>query len=325
MSKLANLKRNRLKNMKKLQEKIASQGSSDYPTDERIWRPKFNKEKGKGVCIVRLLPAKEGSPFIELKSYSFRGPGGYFWENALQTIGKEDPVQIAAINAFRKAKADGDNKLREYAKKFLPRSQYYANVYVVRDEEAPENEGQVKIYQFGRQIFNIIQSAIKPEYDDVDPMDPFDLWEGADLRIRMKGNRIPDQRNPGQTVLVPSYEDSSFDDATAFMEADEEVLEKIYLQTHNLDEFVSEDKFKSFEDQAAQFQKVTGKPYNWLTAEGVEQHVEEQEQQRELDSSVDEGSLSRDDEEEVDSTPQADSSGEGLSAIERFKQLASQS
>lgn len=322
MSKLANLKRNRLQNMKKLQEKIASQDNSSFPVDERIWKPKFNKEKGKGVCIVRLLPPKEGSPFVEVKSYNFRGPGGYFWENALQTIGKEDPVQIAAINAFRKAKADGDNKLREYAKKFLPRSQYYANVYVVKDEEQPENEGQVKVFQFGRQIFNIIQATIKPEYDDVEPMDPFDFWSGADLRIRMKGNQIPDQRNPGQQVLVPTYEDSSFDDPSEFMDGDEEVLEKIYMQTHNLDEFITEDKFKSFEEQAEQFQKVTGKPYNWLTTEGVQQHVQEQQEQQELDENIDEGSLARDDEVVYEDESDDD---EGLSAIEKFKRLASQS
>src|SRR5690554_1074669 len=145
MSKLAQLKRKSGNNLKKLQEKLESASQGGAPRDERIWKPRFNQDKGKGTAIVRFLTPKDGDPFVEVKSYSFNGPGGNFWGVARQTIGEDDPVQIAAISAFRKAKADGDERLREKAKKWLPKSQYYANVLVIKDEENPENEGKVKI------------------------------------------------------------------------------------------------------------------------------------------------------------------------------------
>lgn len=275
MSKLAQLKRKSGNNLKKLQEKLEAANQSSAPRDERIWKPKFNQDKGKGTAIVRFLTPKDGEPFVEVKNYSFNGPGGNFWGVARQTIGEDDPVQIAAISAFRKAKNDGDERLREKAKKWLPRSQFYANVLVIRDEENPENEGKVKIFQFGRQIFGFIEKAIKPEFDDEEPMDPFDYWTGADFKIRMIGREIPDQRNPGQKILVPNYENSEFDRPSEFKDGDEDAIEEIFEQTYDLSEFVSDDKVKSYDEVAELFEKVMGHSHKWLTADGVEEHVEE--------------------------------------------------
>lgn len=288
MSKLAQLKKNRGANLQKLQKKLEEQNQGGgAPRDERIWKPRFNQDKGKGTAIVRFLAPMNGDPFVEVKSYSFTGPGGNFWGMARQTVGEDDPVQLASISAFRKAKNEGDDRLREKAKKWLPRSQYFANVLVIKDEEHPENEGKVKIFQFGRQIYGFIEKAIQPEFDDVDPMDPFDMWSGADFKIRMIGKEIPDQRNPGQKVLVPNYENSEFDRPSELMDGDDEELERLFESTHDLSEFVDPEKVKSFDEVAELFKKATGHPYNWLTSDGVNDHVKEKEQQRELNNSVD--------------------------------------
>lgn len=328
MSKLAALKKNRGANLKKLQEKLEQQSGGGAPRDDRIWKPKFNADKGKGTAIVRFLTPKSGDPFVHVMTYQFQGPGGNFWDLARQTIGEKDPVQLAAISAFRKAKADGDEELKAYAKRFIPSSQYYANVLVIKDEENPENEGKVMIYQFGRQIFSFIEKAITPEFDDVEPMDPFDYWEGADFKIRMVGREIPDRRT-GKKITVPNYENSEFDSVSSLFDGDEEKLDEIYQQTYDLSEFISPEKFKSFEEVAEQFKKVTGKPYNWLSAEGVEEHLEEKAKQEELDSSVDNGDTSSGEVEKpkfsTDNSSDDDEAPEGETALEKFKRLARKS
>ncbi len=331
MSKLAALKKNRGNNLKKLQEKLEQQSGGGAPRDERIWKPTFNKDKGKGTAIVRFLTAKEGDPFVHVQSYQFSGPGGNYWDLARQTIGEKDPIQLAAISAFRKAKNDGDESLKTYAKRFIPNSTYYANVLVIRDEEKPENEGKVMIYQFGRQIFNIIEKVIKPEFDDVDPMDPFDFWEGADFKIRMVSREIPDRRT-GNKIIVPNYENSEFDKPSELFGGDETAIDEVYQKTYDLSDFIAPEKFKSFEEVAEQFKKVTGKPYNWLSEEGVEEHLADQESKAELDNSTDEGDTGdnhRPKEEEdpaenqdADSGNSDDDAPSGETPLERFKRLA---
>jgi len=321
MSKLAQLKKNRGANLKNLQKKLEESSQGGAPRDERIWKPKFNPEKGKGTAIVRFLTPKEGDPFVEVKNYSFNGPGGNFFDLALSTINEKDPVQLAAISAFRKAKNDGDERLREKAKKWLPRSQFYANVLVIKDEENPENEGKVKIFQFGKQIYNFIEKAIQPEFDDVDPMDPFDFWEGADFKIRMVGKEIPDSRT-GKKIKVPNYENSEFDRASEFMDGDEDEIEKYFEQTYDLSEFVDPSKFKSFDEVAKRFKDTAGHPYNWLSADAVEEHVEEKEQQREHEEAQDndDGSDDHREPEEPDEPDQDDDDDED--PVAKFRRLA---
>jgi len=335
MSKLAALKKNKGANLKKLQEKLESQSNSGPPKDERIWKPKLQTGKDKGTAVVRFLTPKEGDPFVQLMQYQFKDKGGNFWDNALQTIGEKDPVQLAAINAFRKAKADGDQSLREYAKKFMPRRSYYANVLVIKDESEPENEGKVKIFKFGPMIFSFIEKASMPEFDDMEAFDPFDYWDGADFKIRMVKDTMPG--SDGKTIEVPTYKDSAFDKSSALFDGDDEKIDEIYQQTYDLSEFVSSDKFKSFDEVAEQFKKVTGKPWNWLSSEGVQDHIEETQEKENLEKTVDHGDyVSNDDDddstEEIQSQVDMDSdSKEGdkpeqeESAIERFKRLAKQS
>lgn len=318
MSKLAQLKKSRGANLKKLQEKLEQSQQGGAPRDERIWKPKFNPEKGKGTAIVRFLTPKDGDPFVEVKSYSFNGPGGNFYDIARATCNLEDPVQIAAINGFRKAKAEGDARLKEECKKFLAGSQFYANVYIVRDEEHPENEGQVKIFRFGRQIYSFIEKAITPEFDDVDPMDPFDFWNGANFRIRMVGREIPDSKT-GKKVVVPNYEQSSFDPVSEFMDGDEDAIDPIFQQTHDLSEFVDPSKLKSFDEVAKRFKEVMGKPYNWLSSDAVEESVQQQMAEPEPEADTPEPDQSA---EAPAPKPSVDMSDDADDPLARFKKLA---
>ena len=286
-SRLSQLKKKRGNNLKELQQKLENSSGSGRPRDERIWKPKFDKDKGKGSCTVRFLPAKEGDEFVEVMSYSFNGPGGNYYDLALQTIGEKDPVQIAAINMFRKAKTEDDKKLYNEAKKLLPKRKYYANVYIVKDGEVPENEGKVFIWEFGPAIFKKIKEVIQPEFEEDDePMDPFDLWTGAELKIRMVGTEIPDSRT-GKMITVPNYDKTTFDDPSEFMDGDEDKLEEIVEMTHDLSEFIDPEKFKSPKEVADRFKKVTGKDYRHYDPEFVGEHIEEEEQEEKLEEEQD--------------------------------------
>lgn len=325
MANLAALKKKRGSNLKKLQEKLEQSSQGGRPRDERIWKPKFNAEKGKGTCIVRFLPASDGDPFVEEMTYSFNGPGGNFYGLARQTLGEDDPIQIAAINAFRKAKTDEDKNLREQAKKFLPKRQYYANVYIIKDQEVPENEGKVMIWKFGPAIYKKVKAAIQPEFDDVDPMDPFDLWDGADFKIRMVGTEIPDSKT-GKMITVPNYDNSEFDKQSEFMDGDEDHLEEIVEKTYDLSEFIDPEKFDSFEKAAERFKTVTGKPYNWLTSDGVEEHVQEKEQSREMDQQQDNDSgVDQHREEPQPESKEEEPDDDEEDPVEKFRRLAGQS
>lgn len=277
MSLLKKLKNKSSSNLKSLQEKIEKEQGGGDNRDPRIWKPKLNKEAASTTVTVRFLPAIEGEPFVQKLSYSFNGPGGNFFGPARQMIqGEKDPVQLAAISAFRKAKAEDDSALREKAKKFLPKRTYYANVFVVTADHQKECEGKNFIWMFGPAIYNKLKAAIQPEYDDVEPIDPFDFWAGHDFKIRMKPKEIPDSRNPGQKVLVPDYDDSEFaKEPSEFMGGDEEVLEEIFSKTYDLSEFVSTEGIDDFDTVAKKFKDVMGHPYNWLSPEGVSDHVEE--------------------------------------------------
>lgn len=321
---LASLKKKRGANLKKLQEKLEQ--SSGAPKDARLWKPKFNADKGKGSYTVRFLPTKDGDPFIEQLSYSFTGPGGNFYGLARQGIGEDDPVQIASINTFRKAKADGDAGLKEHAKKWLPKRKYYANVYVIKDGEVAENEGKVFIWQFGPAVYKFIKEAIQPEFDDQKAIDPFDLWEGSDFNIRLVGTEIPDSRT-GNMIKVPNYDKCSFATSPSeFMDGDEEVLEKIIDSTYDLTEFNDPSKVDSFEKVAERFKVVTGKPYNSLTQEGIDESVAEEENKIEMQNNQDNSSPVKEPDEPKEKEVELDTSDEeDEDPVAKFKRLARQS
>lgn len=330
MSKLDALRKKRGANLKALQEKLESSNSG--PRDERIWRPKIKDGKSSGTAIVRFLPAVTGDHFVEVKSYNFKDKNGWFSALSPQNLGEEDPIQIACINAYRKAKNSGDDRYKNIGKKFLPKSTYYANVFVIKDENNPENEGQVRIYQFGRAIYLKLQAIIKPEYDDVQAMDPFDLWEGADFKIRMKENEIPDQKDPTKKVMVPNYDDAGFDSPSEFMNGDEDALEQIVEKVYDLSEFVAPEKHKSFDELAELFKKVTGNDYRWLDpdfvqgehirnlTEDAEQDAKEKEKEAmEQEASYSEPESSGSEQEEREESEEPDSTSDVLA---RFKALA---
>lgn len=290
------LKKKRGSNLKQMAEKIEEMNKGGSKKDERIYKPGFDKKQGIGNAIVRLLPAKEGDDFVRQFSHSFKGKGGFYWENSRSTIDEKDPVGISNGLYWQKGEDTGEEKYQNIARSRKRVTKYFFNVYVEKDANNPDCEGRVMIMECGPQIFKVIQDAIKPKFEDDEPIDPFDLWDGAPLKIRAEGKEIPD-RKTGNKVIVPNYESSIMGNPCAFMGGDEEKMKEIFEQTHDLSEFV---KVKSFDELAKRFKQVTGEEYNALEkdAEDFAKEAEDEFEEQYNQATGSDSSDSGDDEEE---------------------------
>lgn len=244
----AELKKQRAAQKEKLSSEITKMNSGGFKEDERFWYPDTDKA-GNGFAIVRFLPAPEGEdvPFVRLWEHRFKGPGGWYIENSLTTIGKQDA--IAEYNSELWNSTNDDNSpARQQVRKQKRKIVYIANVYIIKDTMNPENEGKVKLFKFGKVIFDKLNAAMNPpaNYGE-EPMNPFDLWEGANFKIKI---RLKDEYR--------NYDDSIFD-AQGALDDDDEVMEAIWKQCHSLQEQVAPDKFKTPEQLKAALDRVLRK------------------------------------------------------------------
>lgn len=211
--------------------------------DDRFWRPEQDKS-GNGFAIIRFLPPVDGEdvPWVKVYNHAFQGPGGWYIENSLTTIGQKDPVG-ELNNQLWNSGLESDKDLARVRKRKLT---YIANVYVVSDPANPQNEGKVFLYKFGTKIFEKIQEVMKPEFNDEEPVNPFDFWGGANFRIKIR-------KVGGYT----NYDKSEFDSPKALLD-DDAKLEKIWKSQHALLPFLAPENFKSYEELKTRMQEVLG-------------------------------------------------------------------
>ena len=223
-------------------EKISSPNTFG-DTDTRYWRPELDKS-GNGYAVVRFLPAPDGEelPWARMWNHGFQGPGGWYIENSLTTIGQKDPVSEYNSQLWN----SGIEANKEIARKQKRRLNYTANVYIVKDPAHPENEGEVKLFRFGKKIFDKINDLMNPEFEDESPVNPFDLWEGANFKMKIR-----------KVEGYSNYDKSEFEAPTPLLEDDEQ-MEKIWNSEHSLKEIVSEDKFKTYDELKEKLDKVLG-------------------------------------------------------------------
>ena len=226
--------------MKKV-EKLNDKASSS--SDDRLWKPSVDKA-GNGFAVIRFLPAHPNCelPWAQVWSHAFQGPGGWYIENSLTTIGKDDPV--GELN--RSLWNSGSDADKEVARKQKRKLSYYANIYVVKDSNNPENEGRVFLYKFGKKIYDKITAAMQPEFEDEDPINPFDFWKGANFKLKIKN-----------VAGYWNYDSSEFGRSEALLD-DEEELETIYNKLYDLSEFTAPDQFKSYDDLKKRLDAVLG-------------------------------------------------------------------
>jgi hypothetical protein len=240
----SSLKKNRTKTLDKLNsqlEKISSKSYQD-PNAGKFWKPTRDKA-GNGFAVIRFLPAPQGEemPFVRLWDHGFQGPTGLWYiENSLTTLNQDDPVSEFNSKLWN----SGVESDKDQARKQKRRLKYTANVYIVKDSGNPENEGKVFLYQFGKKIFDKLNDLMNPTFEDEDPVNPFDLWEGANFRLKIR-----------QFEGYPNYDKSEFDPASPLSEDDAE-LERIWGEQHSLEEIVSEKNFKSYSELKTKLYRV---------------------------------------------------------------------
>ena len=224
-------------------EKISNPKTGFSDSDDRYWRPELDKS-GNGYAVVRFLPSPEGEdlPWARIWNHGFQGPGGWYIENSLTTLGQKDPVSEHNSTLWN----SGIEANKEVARKQKRRLNYTANVYVLKDPAHPENEGTIKLYRFGKKIFDKINDLMNPEFEDESPVNPFDLWAGANFKMKIR-----------KVEGYSNYDKSEFEASSALLE-DDDKMEEIWKNENSLKELVSEDKFKSFDELKAKLDRVLG-------------------------------------------------------------------
>ena len=167
----------------KLVKEIEKTSTTKGGADERLWKPELDKS-GNGYAVIRFLPAPDGEdlPWAKVYSHAFQGPGGWYIENSLTTIGGKDPVSEYNRDLWNSGN-EGDKDVVRRQKRKLS---YYANIYVVKDPVNPHNEGGVFLFKFGKKIFDKLTAAMQPEFEDETPINPFDFWQGANFKLKIR-------------------------------------------------------------------------------------------------------------------------------------------
>ena len=251
MSSFANLKRSRndLDKLTKAIEDSTSPTSKEAGSkdDTRLWQPTVDKA-GNGMAVIRFLPAPavdgdDALPWVRRFDHGFQGPGGWYIENSLTTLGQKDPVSEYNTTLWN----SGIEANKEIARKQKRRLHYIANILVISDPSNPSNEGEIKLFKFGKKIFDKITEAMNPEFADETPINPFDMWEGANFKLKIRN--VEGYRN---------YDKSEFADKSALLDGDDEKLEALWKKEFSLKEFTEPSNFKSYEVLKAKLDKVLG-------------------------------------------------------------------
>ena len=209
--------------------------------DERLWKPEVDKA-GNGYAVIRFLPAPDGEdlPWVKMYSHAFQGPGGWYIENSLTTLNQKDPCSEFNTSLWNSG-VESDKQIARNQKRKLA---FYSNIYVVKDPANPSNEGKVFLYKFGKKIFDKIMGAMQPEFEDETPLNPFDFWQGADFKVKIK-----------KVAGYWNYDSSEFAAAAPLLK-DDDALEQLWKKEYSLSEIVAADQFKTYDELKKRLESV---------------------------------------------------------------------
>ena len=238
----ADLKRKSQNNFSYLQKEL-EKSSSGKNVDERFWKPEVDAA-GNGYAVIRFLPATEGEsiPWAKVYSHAFQGVGGWYIENSLTTLGQKDPLGEYNRELWNSGNESDKDTVRKQKRKLS----YYSNIYVVQDKANPENEGRVFLYKYGKKIFDKIMEAMQPEFEDETPINPFDFWQGANFKLKIK-----------KVAGYWNYDSSEFDKTSQLFE-DDDAMEAVWEKQHSLEQIIAADQFKTYDQLEARLKLVLG-------------------------------------------------------------------
>jgi hypothetical protein len=242
------LKKQRKSDFERIQkeiEKVSQKGGSS--DDATYWSPGLDKA-GNGYAIIRFLPAPPGedSTFVRLFTHGFKGPTGkWYIENSLTTLGQKDPVGELNSTLWNSTE-DDEAPARKQARAQKRRLGFVSNIYVVKDAANPENEGKVFRFKYGKKIWDKVQAVMYPEIAGEEGFNPFDLWEGANFKLKIR-----------QVAGFKNYDNSHFDSPAPLSDDDDE-LDKVWQAEHSLAGLIAPDQFKSYAELETRLKEVLG-------------------------------------------------------------------
>lgn len=251
-------------NLDKLAKAMEQLGNSDSGDNSHLfWKPEVDKS-GNGMATIRFLPAPEADgdeslPWVKIFTHGFQGPGGWLIDNCLTTKNQQCPVCEYNSGLWN----SGIEANKEIVRKQKRKLSYISNVYVVSDPKHPENEGKVFLFKFGKKIFDKITEAMNPAFEDETPFNPFDLWGGANFKLKIR--KVEGYQN---------YDKSEFESTGTLGDFSDDALEKVWKSEHSLMELISDKEFKSYDEMKSRLDRVLGmseKPKPRTTVEHIKE------------------------------------------------------
>ena len=287
------MKRKSVGSISELTKKLESAEKKNSYQDDRFWKPTLDKASN-GMAVFRFLPAPENEdmPWAKLYTHAFKVGGRWYIENSRTTIGEKDPVSEMNSELWNSGLESDKDIARDRKRKLS----YISNILVLKDPGAPENEGKVFLYKYGVKIFNKIQEAMQPEFDDEDPINPFDYWAGANFKLKV--------RKVGGYI---NYDKSEFESPSELLGGDDGKLEELWKTQHSLQAFVAPDQFKTYDELKKKLQEVVGDDIRATESDFVSQKTVE-------DVVV----------EDTTSSDSGDSEGEETDALSYFQSLGNE-
>jgi hypothetical protein len=225
-----------------LVEKMKSEKGGFENNNDGYWQPEVDKA-GNGYAIIRFLPAPEGEdmPYVKLYNHAFKVGSRWYIENCPTTIGGKCPVCEANNDLWESGLQSNQDIVRKRKRQLS----YIANILVISDPKHPENDGKVFLFRFGQKIFSKIMGAIQPEFEDETPFNPFDFWEGANFKLKIRN--VEGYRN---------YDKSEFEAPSALFDGDDKALESLWKQEKSLKDIVAASQFKPYDELKKRFNSV---------------------------------------------------------------------
>lgn len=227
-----------------LTDKVDKLNETNKRSDDRFWSPSTDKS-GNGYAVIRFLPAppEEDLPFVRLFDHGFQGPGGWLIENSLTTIGQVCPISEYNTKLWNST-TDEKSSERDQVRKQKRRQHFISNIYVVNDAANPDSEGKVFLFKYGKKIFTKLTEAMEPEFEDEEPINPFDLWHGANFKLKIK-------HKDG----FRNYDSSEFDKVGPLL-AKDDLMEAVWKAEYSLQEFLKPENFKSYTELKEKLHRV---------------------------------------------------------------------
>ncbi len=218
---------------------------------ENYWSATMDKD-GNGSAIIRFLPSKEffedddadegDTLFVRLFGHAFQGPTGkWYIENSLTTLGQDDPVAKHNSALWN----SGIDAKKEIARKQKRKLSYISNILIIKDPANPDNNGKVKLFKYGKMIFDHIKSAteVDPTFEDEVAVNAFDMFDtGANFKLKIR-----------KVDGFPKYDRSEFDKPSSLTETQ---IEEISKSVFSITDLVKPDKFKTYEELEKRLNQV---------------------------------------------------------------------